>query len=265
MGTTRAILKTYVIGGATQGGSSITQQYVKNVLVQQCELDSKNNEELQACADDATTASGAEGASRKLKEMRYSIGVEKDYSKDEILLGYLNIANFGARTYGIQAAAKYYFGVTAATLTVEQAATLISIVNYPSSLRIDKPDSESNGAANGYAKTLERRDYVLGKMLEEGKITQEQHDAAKAVPITPNIQQPSTGCQSANGFSGGAYFCDYVTRIVLTDEAFGATAEERAAKLKRGGPPDLHEPRPRPPGGDGTSPSTHTFPSRWSP
>ncbi len=232
MGTTRAIIKTYVIGGATQGGSSITQQYVKNVLVQQCEIDSKGDEELQACADDATTASGAEGASRKLKEMRYSIGVEKDYAKDEILLGYLNIANFGARTYGIQAASKYYFGVSAADLTIEQAATLLAIVNSPTALRIDKPDSESNGAANGYEKTQIRRDYVIDKMLDEGKITQEQHDAAIALPITPSIHPPSSGCVSARG---AAYFCDYVTRIVKTDPAFGATPEERAAKLKRGG------------------------------
>ncbi|MET1016838.1 MAG: transglycosylase domain-containing protein [Leifsonia flava] len=232
MGTTRAILKTYVLGGDVQGGSSITQQYVKNVLVQQCEIDSKDDKALQACAEDATTATGAEGASRKLKEMRYSIGVEKDYSKDEILLGYLNIANFGARTYGIQAASKYYFGVTAANLTIEQAATLIAIVNSPSALRIDRPDSETNGAANAYAKTLERRDYVINKMLEEGKITAEQHATAKAVPITPNIQQPSTGCQTASSM---AFFCDYVTRVIQKDEAFGATPQDRAATLKRGG------------------------------
>jgi membrane peptidoglycan carboxypeptidase len=231
MGTTRAILKTY-IGGDTQGGSSITQQYVKNVLVQQCEVESTNNEELQACAGEATTADGAEGASRKLKEMRYAIGVEKDYSKDEILLGYLNIANFGARTYGIQAASRYYFAVNAADLTIEQAATLIAIVNYPSSLRIDQPDSETNGAANGYAKTLERRNYVIGKMLEEGKITQEQHDTAKAVPITPIINKPSTGCQTAGN---SAFFCDYVTRVVKNDATFGETPEERAAMLRRGG------------------------------
>ncbi|SFN35078.1 transglycosylase domain-containing protein [Mycetocola miduiensis] len=231
MGTTRAVLKTY-IGGDTQGGSSITQQYVKNVLVQQCEIDSTTDEELNACANDATTADGAEGAGRKLKEMRFAIGVEKDYSKDEILLGYLNIANFGARTYGIQAASSYYFGVNAADLTIEQAATLIAIVNYPSSLRIDMPESESNGAANGYAKTLERRNYVITKMLEEGKITQEQHDAARAVPVTPSINPPSTGCQTAGD---SAYFCDYVTRVVKNDPVFGETAEARAATLRRGG------------------------------
>jgi membrane peptidoglycan carboxypeptidase len=232
MGTMRAIFKTYVVGGSVQGGSSITQQYVKNVLIQECEIDSKSNDELQACAKDATTASGAEGAGRKLKEMRWAIGVEKDYSKDEILLGYLNIANFGSRTYGIQAASKYYFGVDAADLTIEQSATLIAIVNSPTALRIDQPASETNGAANGYAETLERRNYVINKMLEEGKITEEQHVTAKAVPITPAINPPSTGCQTAKG---SAFFCDYVTRIVKTDPAFGATPEERAAKLKRGG------------------------------
>ncbi|GHD42042.1 carboxypeptidase [Mycetocola manganoxydans] len=232
MGTTRAILKTYVIGGSTQGGSSITQQYVKNVLIQQCEIDSQSDEELQACADEASTAQGADGAARKLKEMRYAIGVEKDYSKDEILLGYLNIANFGARTYGIQAAAKYYFGTTAANLTIEQAATLIAIVNSPSALRIDRPDNEVNGAADGYSRTLDRRNYVINKMLEEGKITPEQHEAAKAVPITPNIVQPSTGCTTASSM---AFFCDYVTRVIQKDEAFGATPEERAATLRRGG------------------------------
>jgi membrane peptidoglycan carboxypeptidase len=231
MGTMRAVLKTYV-GGDTQGGSSITQQYVKNVLVQQCEIESTTNKQLQDCASEATTADGAEGAGRKLKEMRYAIGVEKDYSKDEILLGYLNIANFGARTYGIQAASRYYFAVNAADLTIEQAATLIAIVNYPSSLRIDQPDSETNGAANGYAKTLERRNYIIGKMLEEGKITQEQHDTARAVPITPIINKPSTGCQTAGT---SAYFCDYVTRVVKNDTAFGAEPEERAATLRRGG------------------------------
>jgi membrane peptidoglycan carboxypeptidase len=231
MGTTRAILSTY-IGGDTQGGSSITQQYVKNVLVQQCEIDSGSQEELDACANEATTADGMEGAGRKLKEMRYAIGVEKDYSKDEILLGYLNIANFGARTYGIQAASTYYFGVNAADLNIEQAATLIAIVNYPSSLRIDLPESESNGAANGYAMTLDRRNYVIGKMLAEGKITQEQHDAARAVPVTPAINPPSTGCQTAGD---SAYFCDYVTRIVKNDPVFGETPEDRAATLRRGG------------------------------
>ncbi|MFU8945465.1 transglycosylase domain-containing protein [Mycetocola zhadangensis] len=232
IGTARAIFKTYVVGGQTQGGSSITQQYVKNVLIQQCETESATNEELSACADEATSASGAEGAARKLKEMRLAIGVEKDYSKDDILLGYLNIANFGARAYGIQAAAKYYFSVNAIDLNVEQAATLVAMVNNPSNLRIDKPENEVNGAADGYSKTKIRRDYVLNDMLEHGKITAEQHAAAIAAPIAPAIQPPSSGCQTAGN---AAYFCDYVTWIVKQDPAFGATPEERAAALKRGG------------------------------
>lgn len=232
IGTARAIFKTYVVGGTTQGGSTITQQYVKNVLIQQCEVESPSQEALNACADEATKASGADGAARKLKEMRLAIGVEKDYSKDDILLGYLNIANFGARTYGIQAAAKYYFSVNAIDLNVEQAATLVAMVNNPNNLRIDKPANEINGAADGYSKTKIRRDYVLNDMLEHGKITAEQHAAAIAAPITPAITQPSTGCQTAGN---SAYFCDYVTWIVKQDPAFGETPEARAAALRRGG------------------------------
>ncbi|GAB3616214.1 transglycosylase domain-containing protein [Okibacterium endophyticum] len=232
MGTARAIVKTYVVGGDTQGGSTITQQYVKNVLVQECDKDATSLEELDACANDATTADGAEGASRKLKEMRMAIGLEKKYAKDDILLGYLNLANFGARTYGVQSASMYYFGVNAADVTVEQAATLIAILNNPGNLRIDQPDNEVNGAADGYAKTKLRRDYVIEKMLDEKKITREQYDAAVATPVAPNIVQPSTGCQTAGG---SAYFCDYVTWIIKNDPTFGDTPEEREALLRRGG------------------------------
>ncbi|GAB3615716.1 transglycosylase domain-containing protein [Okibacterium endophyticum] len=230
-GTIRAVMATY-IGGDTQGGSTITQQYVKNVLVQQCETKAQSTEELDECADEATTSSGIEGVARKLKEMRFAVGVEDEYAKDDILLGYLNIATFGARTYGVQAAAKYYFGVNAADVTIEQAATLIAILNNPSNLRIDQPDNEVNGEADGYAVTKERRDYVIDKMLEEGKISQEEHDAAVDAPITPAITPPSTGCSTAGG---SAYFCDYVTRIILNDETFGETPDERAQLLRRGG------------------------------
>ena len=62
-----------------------------------------------ACFEDATVASGVEGYQRKLQELRYAIALEQKYSKDEILLGYLNIANFGGQNYGIGAAAHYYF------------------------------------------------------------------------------------------------------------------------------------------------------------
>ena len=97
-------------------------------------------EVLQNCWTDATTASGADGYQRKLQEMRYAISLEQKYSKNDILLGYLNIANFGGMTYGIDAASRYYFNVAAKDLTLGQAATLAGIVQNPNTYRIDKPE-----------------------------------------------------------------------------------------------------------------------------
>src|SRR5690606_32926011 len=102
----------------------ISQQYVKNVLVQKCEWNAADEEAARNCFLEATTAEGSEGYQRKLQEMRYAIALEQRYSKNDILLGYLNIANFGGTNYGIDAAAKYYFGVPASKLSLGQAATL---------------------------------------------------------------------------------------------------------------------------------------------
>ena len=88
-------------------------------------------DDIEQCWLDATNATGVDGIERKLQEMRYAIQIEKDYSKNEILLGYLNIASFGGTVYGIEAAANYYFSTTAAKLTVAQAATLAGIVQNP--------------------------------------------------------------------------------------------------------------------------------------
>src|SRR5690606_24156368 len=141
---------------------------------------------------------------------------------------------------GIDAAAKYYFGVPASQLSLAQAATLAGMVQNPNSLRIDKKegsfyhpktDTRTNGEADGYADTKTRRNYVLGRMLADGKITQEQHDAAKAEPVTPNITQPKTGCSN----SVAPYFCQYVKSVILNDPAFGETPEDRQRKLRQGG------------------------------
>ncbi|MET0976361.1 MAG: transglycosylase domain-containing protein [Leifsonia sp.] len=226
-GTLRAALVS-VSGGDIQGGSSITQQYVKNVRVQQAVATAKTPEEEDAAVESAIKQT----PDRKLKEMRLAIGVEKKYTKDQILLGYLNIAFFGGRVYGIESAANYYFGTNAAELSLEESASLIAIVNNPEKFRLDKPDNAKNGAENGYASTKSRRDYILDKMLEYSKITQKEHDAAVAAPIAPVITEPSTGCTSAGG---SAYFCDYVYWTIRNNEAFGATEAERMNLLKRGG------------------------------
>ncbi|MDR6574126.1 membrane peptidoglycan carboxypeptidase [Curtobacterium sp. 320] len=231
VGTLRGAAAT-VVGGDVQGGSSITQQYVKNVLVQQCEeltgKDAADTEKkVAACYEDAAGVT----PQRKLQEMRYAIAVNKKYSKDQILTGYLNLVGLGGRVYGAEAGAEYYFGVHAKDLSLVQSATLVAILNNPSNLRIDQPSNADNGAKNGYAATKERRDYVLQRMYVHHDITKAQLEQAKATPVTPKITATANGCSSAaTGYDAG-YFCDYVRDQVLQDPAFGKTAAERIATL----------------------------------
>ncbi|MDQ0728611.1 transglycosylase domain-containing protein [Microbacterium sp. W4I20] len=245
LGATVKALIDNVKGTSSRGASTISQQFVKNVRIQECEqkVDTQSetySEELKACWEAATQATGAEGVERKLQEMRYAIQIEKDYSKNDILLGYLNIANFGGTVYGIEAAARYYFSTTAAKLTVGQSAVLAGIVQNPNTFRIDLKDGSwtdkdgvaHNSAADGYASTKERRDYVLYRMLDDGKITQAQYDEAKAAEITPAIKAPTQGCAAAKV---NAYFCQYVKSIIENDEAFGAEKQDRTDLLRRGG------------------------------
>jgi len=224
-----------------QGGSSITQQYVKNILVQRCEnkqpdvtaapdVQKKQQVVYMACYDDATKVDPV----RKLKEMRYAIGLEKEYSKNQILQSYLNIALFGGRVYGVQSAAAYYFGVSANALNLQQAATLIAILNNPDNLRIDRPNDKENGAANGYAATLERRNYVLDRMLAAGKITTKERDEAKATKVEPKITPVQNGCMTAQQYNA-AFFCDYVERIIEQNAIFGKSEDDRTSFLSRGG------------------------------
>ncbi|MEV4775603.1 transglycosylase domain-containing protein [Microbacterium sp. LWH12-1.2] len=244
LGATVKAIVDNIKGTSSRGASTISQQFVKNVLIQDCEQDvdtedEEYSEKLQQCWNDATNATGSKGIERKLQEMRFAIQIEKDYSKNDILLGYLNIANFGGTVYGIEAAASYYFSTTAANLTLAQAATLAGMVQNPNYYRIDLPggtatenDVAVNSAEDGYAKTKERRDYVLHRMLVDGKITQAQYEEADASPIVPAILEPQQGCIAAGR---NAYFCEYVKSIVLDDPAFGATPQERSEKLRRGG------------------------------
>ncbi|GAA1962357.1 transglycosylase domain-containing protein [Agromyces allii] len=236
-GTLSAVANEFIPGGATRGGSSITQQYVKNVLINNGMNEAKTEEEKQAAYDEATATT----PERKLKEMRYAISIDKKYTKDEILKGYLNIAAFGGQVYGVQSAAQYYFHTNAKDLTLPQAASLIAIVNWPEKFRLDYPDSETNGAntvVDGesvpYADNKSRRDYILKEMLTEKKISQEDYDAAVATPVQPDIQEPTTGCQASPYY---AYFCDYVTWEIKDklDKADTPDVNEGAEMLSRGG------------------------------
>ncbi len=246
-GTIRGALATSS-GSDVQGGSSITQQYVKNILVQRCDeqdqvdpdasakVQAKQEKVFEQCYADAAGVT----VSRKIQEIRYAVGLSKKYSKQDILQSYLNIVGFGGEIYGVQAAAKYYFDVDADQLTLPESATLVAILNNPNYLRVDdqaiKPDSsaQDNDSKDGFAATKERRDYVLQRMLVHKSITETQYKKAVATPITPKITSTQSGCQSAVAYDAG-FFCNYVEHVLLQDPTFGKTADQRELKFQRGG------------------------------
>ncbi|MGC0318709.1 transglycosylase domain-containing protein [Kitasatospora acidiphila] len=199
-------------GGGTQGASTLTQQYVKNVFVEEAGDDQQ-----------AVLAAQAQTVGRKLKEMKYAIKVEETLTKDQILTNYLNITFFGEQAYGVEAASERYFNVHAKDLTLPQAALLAGLVQSPSGY-----DPVANPKA-----AKERRDTVLKKMAQYGTISQDQADQAINTPVQLNVSRPQQGCITAQ--QGEGFFCDYVKNQVLSDPAFGASSEARAALWKRGG------------------------------
>jgi len=199
-----------------QGGSTIAQQYVKNVLLLSAEV---------AGNTAAEKAAYAETLSRKLNELRLAVGVEHQLSKQDILAGYLNDAYFGYNAYGIEAAAETYFGTTAGKLTVTQAATLAGIVENPS-----KYDPiQFPGTA------LERRNTVLARMAQtDNGLTAAQATIDEAKPLGLNLSVPESGCEASTVGSAG-FFCEYVEEVFLHDPAFGQTPLDRAKLLSTGG------------------------------
>lgn len=203
-------------GGQVQGASTLTQQYVKNVLLEQA-----------VAAGDKAAASAAieKTPARKIREMRLAVSLDKQLGKERILEGYLNIAYFGGRTYGVEAAAQRYFGISASAVTLPQAALLAGMIAEPASY-----DPQRHPKA---AKA--RRDDVLRRMLEQGMITQAQRDEAVATPVAVPGRPPRHGCTAAEMHG---YFCDFVLRTLLTDPAYavlGRTRAARMATINRGG------------------------------
>ena len=210
-GTTRAIIQNFFGDGPIQGGSTITQQYVKNVLVE------------TAVTPEEAVAARERSVARKLREMRLALALENRLSKDEILERYLNIAYFGAGAYGIETAARRYFSITAAELTLPQAATLAGIVQSPGVW-----DPLRNPTLS-----TQRRNLVLGRMVAAGFITRDEADVAAAVPMR-QILNPSpnnNGCVT----SAAPFFCDYVLQVMRTDPLYGPTLEAREQLLRGGG------------------------------
>ena len=214
-GTLRAAIANAQANGVAQGGSTLTQQYVKNALLQ-----AANSEEEQDAAREVSLE-------RKLREARYALAIERQLSKDEILERYINIAYYGNGVYGLGTAASYYFGKPVQELTVAEGALLAGIVQSPGRF-----DPLKNLDA-----TLERRNVVLGRMADLGFLSQtERGEAAAGRPeIKPN--PVSQECDDAGVTA--PFFCDYIFRSLEADDALGralgATREERQARLLAGG------------------------------
>jgi len=191
----RAFIENVNAGGIEQGGSTITQQLIKNgVIGDDRELD------------------------RKIPEAALAIRLERQLTKEEILEAYLNTVYFGSGAYGVRAAAEIYFATTPDRLTWPQSALLASLISNPG--RYDPtlfPD-----------RARERRAVALSRLLDTGHITQFQFDryVGSSLPTSRNVAaewQPSN------------YFIEEVRRRLLADPRLGATEAERAELLFGGG------------------------------
>ncbi|SEQ72114.1 Membrane carboxypeptidase (penicillin-binding protein) [Streptomyces sp. yr375] len=211
-GVLRALNKNVQSSGVSQGASTLTQQYVKNVFVEEA-------------GDDPTKVAQAtqQTIGRKIKELKYAIQVEEELGKKKILENYLNITFFGQQAYGVEAASQRYFSTHAKDLTLPQAALLAGIVQSPS--RYDPVNDE--------AEAVKRRNTVLKRMAEVGDISEAEAATAQQAPLGLKVTQPKNGCITA--VQGASFFCKYVERVFLSDPVFGKTKEQRAKVWNQGG------------------------------
>jgi membrane peptidoglycan carboxypeptidase len=199
-GTMRALVTNVAAGSVQEGGSTLTQQLVKQTLLQ-----TATSPEEQQAAKEQTVG-------RKLREARLALALEETYSKDEILTRYLNIVYFGQGAYGIQAAAQKYFSVNAADLTLPQASMLAGLVQSPTN---DDPITNPEKAVN-------RRNQVLQRMHTLGHISQQELTDISAQPVqVVEGADPPNGCIDA---AIGGFFCAYLKHY-LTDK-LGISADQ---------------------------------------
>ena len=211
-GTLRALLHNSS-SGSTQGGSTLTQQYVKNLLIETADSEAQQKAAVER------------SVGRKLQEARYAVYLEQHMTKAQILEGYFNIAYYGSGVYGIGTAARHYFNRRVELLTTGQAAMLAGMVQNPS-----KYDPSTNRK-----KAVERRDVVLDRMVALGYLTPAERRKAIGEPLGIDVQSTKSGCEAA---VQARFFCDYVRRYLenAPEAAFlGGTPEERKERLLSGG------------------------------
>ncbi|MBR5260327.1 MAG: transglycosylase domain-containing protein [Eggerthellaceae bacterium] len=185
LGIGRAVLNN-LMGGTLEGASTITQQLVRNTIL----------------ADEMTDIS----LKRKVREAYIAIEMEKIYSKEDILLMYLNTINYGAGSYGIEAAAERYYSKHAIDLTLEEASMLIGI-----------PQSPSYNNPLYYPENADNRQWVvLNRMVNYGCISQEEADAANAAELALDPTEPSV-----DGFIKYPYFASYIRDSLINDYDLG--------------------------------------------
>lgn len=213
-GIMRALVNN-ITGGPLEGASTLTQQYVRNSLIEA----GRQSGDIEAIDAARETTIG-----RKLREISLALAVEKEMSKEDILNGYLNIAQFGPSQYGVEAAAQHYFSKSALDLNPNEAALLAGITQSPNRWDpVQFPDAAQN-----------RRNVVLGEMVTQGYIDQATYDAAIATPVPEmlHVQKTRNGCAQAGS---AAYFCEYVVKDLLNNESWGSSRAERTQMLYRGG------------------------------
>ncbi|HKZ25452.1 MAG TPA: transglycosylase domain-containing protein, partial [Acidimicrobiia bacterium] len=194
-GVARSLIENLETGRVVQGWSTITQQYLKNVLL-----------------------TGEVTAQRKVTEAALALRLEEGLAKEEILERYLNTVYFGNGAYGVGTAAAHYFGKDVSALTVGESALLAGLIQLPSAT---DPFLAPTAA-------LERRRVVLNKMVELSWLSLDEAETADTEPLVlAPPQQP--------GESRFPYFTEEVKRLLLEDPALGQTATDRANRLFTGG------------------------------
>lgn len=211
-GVLRALNRNAQSGGVAEGASTLTQQYVKNVFVEEA-------------GDDPTKVAQAtqQTIGRKIKELKFAIQVEEELGKKKILENYLNITFFGEQAYGVEAGAQRYFSRSAKDLTLAQSALLAGIVQSPS--RYDP--------VNDPAEAIKRRNTVLQRMADVGDISPQEAAEAKKQPLGLKVSQPKNGCITA--VRGASFFCKYIEKEFLSNPVFGKTREARTKIWNQGG------------------------------
>ena len=192
LGALKADLKT---GKASQGGSTITQQLIKNIYLTPDKL-----------------------LKRKVVEMYYAIQLERTFSKDQILEAYLNTIGLGHNVAGVKAAALYYFGKELNQLTLGECAVIAGITRYPSAY----------SPYLNYEKSMERKELILNEMLSQGYITQEEHDNA----MKQEIKLSKVETETETSYFSDMVINDAIDAL---QKNMGLTNEEAEIKLYNGG------------------------------